>query len=365
MTEFMMKAFTFSSSVNAYTLYAGAKRLGIRLMTTDTRPTFPIPASDSIDPADWLFFTEEAALARALRGELLGRFLPERFPMHLLDDKWALSAWLSAMPQLTSGLRQWDMAERGDVDFPCLVKAKHSWRESVKLPRGWICRSSGDMDDCLRKIGEQGLSPDVFFFQEWLGDLDCRVISVCGFHDHRDHNRNLVAVVERIAAHTKGLSCSAAVTTIPDAWDLRGRAAAVLDALEYTGPYELEFLVTGDRVAVLELNPRFWMQHAIFLVKGNGLMKRCLGLETEADRGQRVVEDIVWIDGLHLVKAALLLQWDFVALAIGKLRDGNTDVVIWPRVPMALYVWLRLIWNKRGKIGRRVFGRPGPAKRHD
>lgn len=343
----MSNTCTFSSYTNAYALYLGTKQLGIALTTTDSKPTFPIPvAAYPCTPDDWLMFTEESSLQRALNGEIAGKFWPKQFPMQLLDDKWALVEWLQSYPNLVQGLRQWRLADLDQISYPCLLKAKHSWQGGVKLPRGWICRSKQEAARQLHEITHYPDWENVFFFQEWLGDGQCRVISVCGFHDTTNHERNLSAVVERISAHNEGLSCSAAVQTIPDAWLLREKTAAILDTLEFTGPFELEYLVVGEHTLVLELNPRFWMQHAIFLANQNGLIKRYLNLETSEDRCQKVVENVVWIDSLHLVLSLCQLRFAFLSLVVKKMLDNNLNTVIWPSISMAIRICACLILQK-------------------
>jgi len=349
-----MRGLVFSSFTNAYALFRSASRLGVDLFTTDENPTFPLSVDTAEGSADWLFFTEEASLRRALAGELQGNFLPANFPVELLDDKWAFVEWLRSNPVLTGGLQQWPVSSIEQVRYPCLLKAKHSWVGSAKLPRGWVCRSPAEAKARLGDLETGNLSYEFFFFQEWLGDGDCRVISVCGFHDSEHHSRNLTAVVERVASHTEGLSCSAAVQTIEDDWRLLSRTAAILDALEFTGPYEMEYLVSGTRVAVLELNPRFWMQHSIFLADGNGLVKRYLGIEDEVDRERKTIEPMIWIDGLHLIQMLTKLRLRFPLMVFGRLFLAERRVVIWPSVPVAIRVWLRTVRNRLMKHFRHL-----------
>lgn len=336
-----MKSLIFSSYTNAYAIYKGAESLGIVADTTDSEPTFPIPSKTAGTKADWLFFTEEASLRLALKGELEGSYLPRQFPLHLLDEKWALVQWLNGVEGLAKGLRQWSLAEQQQVTYPCLVKAKHSWVENVKLPRGWVCRSAQELMDCVTSLKREGLNPAYFFLQEWLGDLHCRVISVCGFHDSKNSRRNLVAVVERIASHTEGLSCSAAVQTIEDQWQLIDKTTAILNSLDFTGPYELEYLIVGTRALVLELNPRFWMQHAIFLRNGNGLIKRYLGMDTDQDHELTALNNVVWVDGLHLIISIFNFKTDFFLFVVRKLFTKGQQVIIWPSLPMAV----RVVWG--------------------
>lgn len=334
-----MRAITFSSYINAYTLFKGIESLGITFGTVDEKPILPIPFNPSVSQEDWLFCTEEASLRRALNGELAGHYLPRSFPLNLLDDKWALAEWLAKNPSLCKGLKQWQVCDTS-VNFPCLVKSKHSWQNQEKLPRGWVCRDGSDFQAALARITREGYTPESFFIQEWLGDGPCRVISVCGFHDTHAQKRNIVAVVERIAAHSEGLSCSSAVETIPDEWGLIDQATAILNALAFVGPYELEFLVVGNSVQVLELNPRFWMQHAIFLVAGNGLIKRYMGLDTDSDHQQRIIGNVVWIDGLHLINNVMNFHLNDVRLVLAKRFIEGKQVLIWPGLRVAFSHWI-------------------------
>jgi hypothetical protein len=344
-----MKSLVFSSYTNAYTIYKGTQSLGFNTATADSLATFPIPTKAGATKADWLFFTEEASLRRALLGELEGNFLPSQFPLHLLDNKWEFVNWLKEQ-RLVKVPKQWSLAEREQVAYPCLLKAKHSWVGLINLPRGWLCRSAKEIEDRLIYIKSQGFDSKHFFLQEWFGSTQCRVISVCGFHDSKKNYRNLVAVVERIFASEKVLSGSAAVETIDDEWLLTLNATAILNRLDFIGPYEMEFLVHGDNVLFLELNPRFWMQHAIFLKNGNGLIKRYLKLDREQDHLLNKINDVIWIDTVQLVFSIARFRIKFLMFAIKKLCKKNKQVIMWPGLPLSFYIFFRRIFLKYLRI---------------
>jgi hypothetical protein len=341
-----MKALTFSSYTNAYAIYIGTQSLGIDTFTTLHQKPFPIPSNSDEIKADWLLFTEEFSLQKALSGEISGKYLPLSFPSNLLDDKWALADWLLKSKILVRGLNQWQLDQLDLIPFPCLLKSRRSWQGDVKLPRGWICHTRHEAEQYLRELEKFEDWANVFFFQEWLGEQKSRVISVCGFHDAKNPSRNLTAIVERIASHTAGLSCSAAVHTISDDWNLQEKNAAILDNLAFTGPYEMEYLVIGERVVVLELNPRFWMQHAIFLIRGNGLIKRYLGLETEGDKQINKVDDVVWIDSIHLLVSMTRLNFAPLFLVFKKYFERGRQILLWPSIPMATFVIARMVYAK-------------------
>ena len=349
-----MKGVVFSSFTNAYAILIGAKKLGVEIYTLDKSPAFPIPKTTHFNQGDCLFFTEENSLRQALCDEVDGRFYPASFSPTLLDDKYAFVEWLELHTDLPSGLRQWTLGSIEEATYPCLLKAKHSWVHGVKQPRGWVCRSINELQNRINDIQKQGFNLTDFFIQEWLGDTDCRIISVCGFHDSDNNNRNITATVERIASHTKGLSCSAAVETIVDQWGLETQTTRTLNALCFSGPFELEFLVRGECAAILELNPRFWMQHAIFLSTGNGLIKRYLDMDTEHDREIKRIPRILWIDGLHLVRSIIMFRLGFVTFTLHRILFYEGKILIWPSIPMAIQVWTRIFMRYFRYRGRGI-----------
>lgn len=343
----MVNARTFSSYTNAYAIFVGARKLGVSVSTTDLQPTFPIPtAIRESSSEDWLLFTEEASLMKALKKEIAGKFWPKVFPTELLDDKWALAEWLKLHHGIVKGLKQWSLSEVDNLTYPCLLKAKHSWLGNVKLPRGWICNSQDDVKHHLGELCKYNNWQDIFFFQEWLGNMDCRVVSVCGFHDTGRPERNLTALVERIYAHNDGLSCSAAVQTIKDEWGVVGKTAAILNLLKFVGPYEMEYLLVKNQLKVLELNPRFWMQHAIFFYNQNGLIKRYLNMDLPPDYQLKLVENIIWIDTLHLVFSLMCLKFEFLYFVIRKYREQGFKIILWPSIPQGIRVCISILWRK-------------------
>lgn len=326
-----MQGLTFSSHINAWALYEAGKRLNVNIRTTDKIAPFPIPFGEANFADQWLLFTEELSLGKALTGQLPGRFLPKQFPLNLLDDKFAFSEWLTRQSGLTPSLRYCSLITRVSVPFPLLLKAKHSWHDAKKLPRGWVCRDKIELDYRLTNLAAEGYSSDCFFLQEWLGDSSMRLLSVCGFFDVIQHERNLTCIVERLASYEVGPSCSSIVATLNDEWGLTEKAFAILRRLEFVGPFEMEFIVTKDRVVVLELNPRFWMQHALFLIDGNGLLKRYFGLDTEQDRQQKNIGKILWIDGAFLVSNLAKLKFNLVKIILKKYQE-NYKLLIWPTI---------------------------------
>lgn len=299
-------AVTYSAWINAWTLQRACTALGVTLKVDVGRREMPLPAVREGELADWQLFTEEAALSRALAGQLKGRFWPQQFPPGLLDDKWAFAEFLAADPAGPQGLPQWPLDAAEQARWPLLLKGRHSWRGGRKIPRGWVCRNAAELAAQRQRMAAEGLDDSWFFLQAWLGDAPLRLLSVAGFFDADDEGRNLACVTERLADYGEGPSSSALLATVADDLGLVERAAHVLRRLRYRGPYELEFIAAGDALHALELNPRFWMQHGLFLTHGNGVLKRYFGLDGKADHAQRLLPPgLAWADGFWALRRAL------------------------------------------------------------
>jgi hypothetical protein len=341
-----MKCLVFSSYINAYTIYKGVQRLGGTVYTTDLDSPFPIPKNKKIEKADWLFFTEEASLRRALSNKLEGNYLPKKFPLNLLDNKWEFVSWLNSN-NLAEAPKQWVLKESDQVAYPCFLKAKHSWVDSKKLPRGWLCNSSKEIKDRIAYLKSVELDTNFFFLQEWINDSQSLVISVCGFHDAQKNYRNLTAVVKHIKINSDVLIGSAiAVETINDKWNLTEKSISILNKLDFTGPFEMEFIVMDNKVLFLELNPRFWLQHAIFLNNGNGLIKRYLCLDNQQEHLINKIDNVIWIDSINLIVSIIKLKTNFLTFVITKLFIKQKRFIIFPSLPIALYVVLKMCWRK-------------------
>lgn len=336
-----ISAVTHSAWINAWTLGAACRELGVDFAVEVQRRDLPLPRLMPGRVADWIFFTDERSLANALQSSCAQRFWPRKFPAELLDDKWAFAAWLAEDRAGPCGMPQWPLDAQGPLPWPLLLKARHSWRGERKLPRGEVCRSPDELRAALARMpaAEHGW----YFLQQWFGDAPMRLLSVGGFFDAGAPERSLAAVTERMADYGAGPSSSAMLTTIADPLGLLAHTERVLRRLDYTGPYELEFVVVGDEVRVLELNPRFWMQHGLFLSRGNGLVKRYLGCESAADRERTLLPPgLLWVDGFWMIRQLVrgrLKPWLKVHSAA---RKGQAVICPPPAVALRALVWRSL-----------------------
>ena len=190
----------------------------------------------------------------------------------------------------------------------------------------------------------QGFQLSDYFLQDWLELRPDNNYSVCGFHDASASRRNLVAVVQRVAPYQAGQSCSAVVAVVEDPGGLITSACRILDALKYIGPYEMEFVWTGNGFNVLEFNPRFWLQHGIFLNTGNGLLQRYISQEA-ADTPDAVVQDTgVWVDGIWYLHSLLKGRLAAISQVKKACRLGRARPCFFPSLSTSIRYLFRRIF---------------------
>jgi hypothetical protein len=128
-----------------------------------------------------------------------------------------------------------------------------------------------------------------------------------------------------VLGYSAGASSSAVVATVSDPGGLVERTRSILDRLDFTGPFELEFLEHEGWHYVIELNPRLWLQHGIFTPYGNGLIKRCLDADSEADWSEEELpRNALWVDSHWLLTRALAMDTDSLRTVRYWKQEGYT-----------------------------------------
>lgn len=320
---------------NAWTLRQACLECGVDLRRADEKGWYPLPkASPTTADSDWLFFTEEESLTHALKSELPNPYWPRTFPLELLDDKLAFYQWCTKQDQPTVPTSD---LEELPTSFPCLVKARRSWWQGQAVPKGWVCYSQGQFEQVLRDLP---LPREFFVVQPWLNGSDGAEYSVGGFFDHTDPSNRLLTVVKKLDVNPRPGTIGACLT-VADPEDLINRTISMLESLNYIGPFEMQFIVSSGRHLVLELNPRFWLQHGVFMVHGNGLVRRYLGLLPAKD--EHIPENFLWTDSLWFLRQ--LARGRFNTLW-GILKQAKSGILFCPRLRELPYLLPHILWRK-------------------
>jgi hypothetical protein len=174
------------------------------------------------------------------------------------------------------------------------IRVWRSWSGMKKLPRGCSIHSRMDLETWLSSSERQQLGQDEWGFQELLSTHPQHNISVCGWHDPGFMNYVMTRKIHQTAGQIGWL-----VELTDGLPELTERANAILTALHFSGPFEMEFLLdprTGE-YKVIELNPRFWMQHRLTAeVSQNCLVRRYMGLQTGQQEQYRSSAKRFWLD---------------------------------------------------------------------
>lgn len=332
-----MKCFVSTSHVNAWSIRKGLRRLGLDCGSLQPSAGLVPAANSAPSRGDTLFFTEEDSLLRHLAsGSDDYHFYPRTVPVPP-DDKLAFADAMKGLGE--SPVPYWPLAGRPPEEppvMPLVLKSRSSWRDGRKLPRGWVCKTEGEYREACIAIRRAGLSANDFLIQKFLPDAD--VVSTCGFFDALNHSRNLFLTTRKLLGQGEGLTTGVVVETIDDPEGLLPRTIAILDALGYRGPFELEFVRDGRRGVyhVLELNMRFWMQHGLFIDGcGNRLLERYLDRDQPRTGVGRTTGDVrlVWVDRLALIAAVVKRRWGFLREARNRCRAAarsGARVVAYP-----------------------------------
>lgn len=163
-----------------------------------------------------------------------------------------------------------------------VVRLRRSWHSGVVLPSITIVNEEQQFAETLARFRNAGLTEDDWCFQELLSISDQHNISVCGWHDDKAYR---YLVTRKVLQHPPKTGNGDVVETIADfPQGLIETTRIILTAMRYQGPFEMEFVFDKHTncYKIIELNPRFWMQHGLFEELTNHyLIRRALREKTD------------------------------------------------------------------------------------
>ena len=354
----------FSNYVNAWTIKKGLQELQLDLLCKSDESGLLECSGEIPQFGDVLFFTEENSLKSFYESQHTYHFYPKGLPFSLIDDKLEFARALDKIGELPI---PYGSIEVEPGLMPIYVKARHSWQDGYKLPRGYICKTPREYQNVIRKIALD-YHLDWFFLQKLLPGPISNNISTCGFFDSLKPERNMIIVTKKIWSQQGKIGTGCIVQTIRDPRKLIERTANILSEFDFSGPFELEFFYDkkDDLYYVLELNPRFWMQHGLFVKYfNNGLIKRYLDLDTPEDWLDAGVQDntlVTWFDNVALltavVKVSPMTLIKYIQLIIDSKINDNL-ICFYPAPKIAIvFVFKHLLKRiTRGKNDAKRFNR--------
>ncbi len=253
----------------------------------------------------WVFFTDEryhlafAEWAKDHPASQLRFQLGSTAHMRAVLDRYEFCRFietrqLAAVPRTIRGDED-PFAAFGDA---FIVRPRLSWfgvaqRERVKLVRG-----RAEFEAALQSYASRGLHAADLSYQELLSIRNQDNVSISGWTGPGAEHLYCSRKVLQYPAKTGGGDVVELLAPLAGVLD---KAKAILAALAYEGPFELEFVFDEDAgdFKVTELNPRFWLQQGLIeVVSGCALTCRTLGWEprptTAAERSLRY-----WVNPLY------------------------------------------------------------------
>ncbi len=192
-----------------------------------------------------------------------------------------------------------------------IVRPRMSWFGVAQRERVRLVHDKDSFDAAISYYHSKGLNRDQLSFQELLSIRNEANVSICGWYGPDKQHLYCTRKVLQWPPSTGGGDL---VERLDPPDGLMEQAKAILDALAYDGPFELEFVFDekAEAYKVIELNPRFWLQHGLIeALSGCALVSACVGQNplavAEKEQALRY-----WVNPLYSCSRGLKL--DFLSL---------------------------------------------------
>ncbi len=221
-----------------------------------------------------------------------------------------------------------------------IFRMRKSWDKGKKLPRVKIIRGKREFENYLSFLQDKGFSKRDWCYQELLDIAPEHNVSVVGWHEPNGNHKYLVT--RKVLSHPDPTGNGDVVELVENQNiidSLTGITKKVLDSMDYIGPFELEFVFDKKSMTykMIELNPRFWMQHLLFEMNtGFLLLHRYLSMSSNLSP----VYTRYWINTFYSVFRLLKFNWKVLRY----LLSSNSIHI--PPVNIALRYALYYIFQK-------------------
>jgi len=191
---------------------------------------------------------------------------------------------------------------------PFFLRIRKSWSGVNRRKSVFKIETKEDLKRIETELINKGLSQAEWCYQEILSLNDKSNLSICGWHQVDSQN---YFASHKILQHPSNTGNGDVVSIIEPPSELLLITEQILNALNYSGPFELEFVFDENEKTykVIELNPRFWMQHG--LIEANTeheLIRRYLQLEIK-DEQKGKLKYQYWINSFYSLFR--ILKFDF------------------------------------------------------
>lgn len=322
----LFNVFSFSGYTNAWSLQSGLTKLGLNLnIKSNKKEAFLKQGNKEPKKGDVLLFTDESSLFNYYNKKNDYYFLPNELDEELIDDKLVFANRILELGE--SPVYHYPSIEL--IKYPCYLKSRKSWLNGKRLPKGKIIHNETERLMALETFMGQGYEENLFFYQKLMNESIETNVSVSGYFNYKNQDSSVSIITSKLfSARGNSFGTGAIIQTIPNENNLRERAYFVLNKLNYEGPFELEFYLDEDdkKFKILELNPRFWMQHGIFVDHlNNCLIGNYFGVNNETINSHNLDSfNILWVDGSMLYEKFPSMDfWRDLNMLYKKKKTGS------------------------------------------
>lgn len=195
------------------------------------------------------------------------------------------------------------------------IRPNKTWDGLRRLPRVQLVHTSEEQQRVEADLRGRGLTSHDWCYQEILS-LDPRDnVSICGWHAPEER---LYFATHHLLRHPNEVGNGDVTELLAPPPGLFQSTQRVLDALHYEGPFELEY-VRGqltNEYKVIELNPRFWMQHGLIeAVTDHALVQRYLGAVSKVPT---TTEKRYWVNTFYVLYRMIRGDWRGMRYALNR-----------------------------------------------
>lgn len=166
------------------------------------------------------------------------------------------------------------------IQYPAFAKAKSSFMDDAKISlKKQVITNQKELEKYIQTASIHGVSREDIEVQELLSTEARHNVSISGWYENDFHQ---FFQTQKILQHPPKAGNGDVVKLMDLDPTLAGQTNDLLSKLNYHGPFEAEFVKeqNGERYKLIEINPRFWMQHGLIeQLSGHLLVARYIGVE--------------------------------------------------------------------------------------
>lgn len=172
----------------------------------------------------------------------------------------------------------YDISNKEKIDYPIFAKPISTFlgTQKVSLPKK-VIHNQNELNDYIALAQKLELKLEDIEIQELLSTKTKDNVSISGWYEKGFHS---FFQTQKILQHPPKRGNGDVVGCMELEPDLEKQVLEIMKVLDYKGPFEAEFVKErkGSQYKLIEINPRFWMQHGLIeQLSGHLLVARYIG----------------------------------------------------------------------------------------